>query len=163
MIYLGMPGSGFTIGAFLNYNEAFTTNPGVTTATVITGQNQLNNTLNNTIFDIAGPVTLTNGQIVEGMASPLASNVGAQRFGLHNYTWSDGDGTFSFEVVYGKWKFSPPAQLDIELPLTLSATPIPAALPLFATGLGGLGLLSWRGSGMPPYPWPSARVYRASI
>jgi hypothetical protein len=25
-----------------------------------------------------------------------------------------------------------------------SATPLPAALPLFATGLGGLGLLSWR-------------------
>jgi hypothetical protein len=24
------------------------------------------------------------------------------------------------------------------------ATPIPAALPLFATGIGGLGLLGWR-------------------
>jgi hypothetical protein len=24
------------------------------------------------------------------------------------------------------------------------ATPLPAALPLFATGLGGLGLLGWR-------------------
>jgi Tol biopolymer transport system component len=27
---------------------------------------------------------------------------------------------------------------------TETATPLPAALPLFATGLGGLGLLSWR-------------------
>ena len=27
---------------------------------------------------------------------------------------------------------------------TLAATPLPAALPLFATGLGGLGLLGWR-------------------
>jgi hypothetical protein len=27
---------------------------------------------------------------------------------------------------------------------TSSATPLPAALPLFATGLGGLGLLGWR-------------------
>jgi hypothetical protein len=27
---------------------------------------------------------------------------------------------------------------------TTSATPLPAALPLFATGLGGLGLLGWR-------------------
>jgi hypothetical protein len=27
---------------------------------------------------------------------------------------------------------------------TVSTTPIPAALPLFATGLGGLGLLGWR-------------------
>jgi hypothetical protein len=25
-----------------------------------------------------------------------------------------------------------------------AATPLPAALPLFATGLGGLGLLGWR-------------------
>jgi hypothetical protein len=28
--------------------------------------------------------------------------------------------------------------------LPLSSTPVPAALPLFATGLGGLGLLGWR-------------------
>ena len=27
---------------------------------------------------------------------------------------------------------------------TVSTTPLPAALPLFATGLGGLGFLSWR-------------------
>ena len=26
----------------------------------------------------------------------------------------------------------------------LTATPLPAALPLFATGLGALGLLGWR-------------------
>ena len=26
----------------------------------------------------------------------------------------------------------------------ISATPLPAALPLFAGGLGGLGLLGWR-------------------
>ena len=28
-----------------------------------------------------------------------------------------------------------------------TATPLPAALPLFATGLGGLGLLGWRRKG----------------
>ena len=27
---------------------------------------------------------------------------------------------------------------------TWSETPLPAALPLFATGIGGLGLLGWR-------------------
>jgi len=26
----------------------------------------------------------------------------------------------------------------------INTTPLPAALPLFATGLGGLGLLGWR-------------------
>ena len=30
------------------------------------------------------------------------------------------------------------------LTVTIGATPLPAALPLFATGLGGLGLLGWR-------------------
>jgi hypothetical protein len=29
-------------------------------------------------------------------------------------------------------------------PITTPATPLPAALPLFATGLGALGLLGWR-------------------
>ena len=28
--------------------------------------------------------------------------------------------------------------------LTPAPTPLPAALPLFATGIGGLGLLGWR-------------------
>jgi hypothetical protein len=35
------------------------------------------------------------------------------------------------------------SQLTITTPST-SATPLPAALPLFATGLGALGLLGWR-------------------
>ena len=34
--------------------------------------------------------------------------------------------------------------LSIALPDTQSATPLPAAFPLFATGLGVLGLLGWR-------------------
>jgi hypothetical protein len=33
---------------------------------------------------------------------------------------------------------------DSFLPGTLSSVPLPAALPLFATGLGALGLLGWR-------------------
>jgi len=33
---------------------------------------------------------------------------------------------------------------DVTVGETVGATPIPAALPLFATGLGGLGLLGWR-------------------
>jgi hypothetical protein len=31
-----------------------------------------------------------------------------------------------------------------DLSFTISQTPLPAALPLFATGLGALGLLGWR-------------------
>jgi hypothetical protein len=33
---------------------------------------------------------------------------------------------------------------DISVPGGTTATPLPAALPLFATGIGGLGLLGWR-------------------
>jgi hypothetical protein len=31
-----------------------------------------------------------------------------------------------------------------DLPIATTPTPLPAALPLFATGLGALGLLGWR-------------------
>jgi hypothetical protein len=34
--------------------------------------------------------------------------------------------------------------IDFMTTITPTATPLPAALPLFATGLGGLGLLGWR-------------------
>ncbi len=33
---------------------------------------------------------------------------------------------------------------DGQLEFSANATPLPAALPLFATGLAGLGLLGWR-------------------
>jgi hypothetical protein len=33
---------------------------------------------------------------------------------------------------------------DVSITQDEVATPLPAALPLFATGLGGLGLLGWR-------------------
>jgi hypothetical protein len=32
---------------------------------------------------------------------------------------------------------------DVEGPVTFTATPLPTALPLFATGIGALGLLGW--------------------
>jgi hypothetical protein len=45
--------------------------------------------------------------------------------GTYTWTWGTGDHAGSFEIEIG-------------------ATPLPAALPLFATGIGGLGLLGWR-------------------
>ena len=43
----------------------------------------------------------------------------------------------------GGWMFES-ALLFINSDSQLSETPLPAALPLFATGLGALGLLGWR-------------------
>ena len=42
---------------------------------------------------------------------------------------------FDAPVIVGEW--------DITI-REATATPLPAALPLFATGLGALGLLGWR-------------------
>ena len=36
------------------------------------------------------------------------------------------------------------AVASMHMTLAPTTTPLPAALPLFATGLGGLGLLGWR-------------------
>jgi hypothetical protein len=50
--------------------------------------------------------------------------------GTYTWTWLDSSGlntAGSFEI-------------DVLAP----TTPLPAALPLFATGIGGLGLLGWR-------------------
>ena len=48
---------------------------------------------------------------------------------------------FNLEVL------NPPGNLQFAIdptPFTDNATPLPAALPLFASGIGGLGLLGWR-------------------
>ena len=37
-----------------------------------------------------------------------------------------------------------PKEVDLFTPLNATVTPLPATLPLFATGLGALGLLGWR-------------------
>jgi hypothetical protein len=46
--------------------------------------------------------------------------------------WCFGINTPNASHGVGQWSYS------------LSATPLPAALPLFASGLGALGLLGWR-------------------
>jgi hypothetical protein len=49
--------------------------------------------------------------------------------------------TFSFGTTEGAELVADPLG---DPPTPFAANPIPAALPLFATGLGGLGLLAWR-------------------
>jgi hypothetical protein len=51
---------------------------------------------------------------------------------------SQSDGAWSVEVEGGG------SILDVGTNGTWSATPLPAALPLFAGGLGAMGLLGWR-------------------
>ncbi len=47
-----------------------------------------------------------------------------------------GTGPLDIQMAWAFASYSPPVEL--------TATPVPATLPLFASGLGGLGLLRWR-------------------
>jgi hypothetical protein len=49
--------------------------------------------------------------------------------------------SFDGIILDGSTPFFAVTDIDIEFS---AATPLPAALPLFATGLGALGLLGWR-------------------
>ena len=145
-----IPGIGttpYTIGEFLNYSGGLTVN---------TGSSELGNTLDNTILNFTGQITVTNGQTFDlghddGVTlliggSPVVSDPGPTALDFTPYTYSGPSGTFSFQLVYGEC-CDAPGILEINLPWTgaeLSSTPLPAALPLFATGLGAMGLLGWR-------------------
>ena len=65
--------------------------------------------------------------------------------------WDKGDGTLAFLIsgtlanVFDVWVKTSVGSGDMALTGSeLSQTPLPAALPLFAGGLGALGLLGWR-------------------
>lgn len=61
--------------------------------------------------------------------------------------FADGSGNFNLQFTQGTNREASPILDDVTISDNISnqgVTPIPAALPLFATGLGGLGLLSWR-------------------
>ena len=66
----------------------------------------------------------------------------AQNFtGTDTFTYED---VYSFEECLGSACFFIISQTSNLATVTIDATPLPAALPLFATGIGGLGLLGWR-------------------
>jgi hypothetical protein len=53
--------------------------------------------------------------------------------------FSPSGGTVGLVTYFGPWGFS-----GGSFDTVLTPTPLPAALPLFVTGIGGLGLLGWR-------------------
>src|SRR5664279_2421560 len=60
---------------------------------------------------------------------------------------TDGSGNFNLQFTQGTNREASPIIDDVIISNNISnqvATPLPAALPLFATGPGGLGLLGWR-------------------
>jgi len=124
-ILIGPTGIGSPNGLSTGSDTLYLTNgPTLYTVNTTTGAATLVGSSSSGIF---GAEVVESGTIYAGSAVPLAV-----------YTLNGGDGTGSLLAdVSGTrsnfWGLAP----DTE-------TPLPAALPLFATGIGGLGLLGWR-------------------
>jgi len=128
----------YTIGQFLN-SQAGTT--------VLTGSGQLGNTLDNTLFDFTGTVSVTNGEtftaghddgltlVIDG--TTVINDPGATSFITTTETYTGPTGTESFQLVYGEC-CGAPADLEISLPLS-SPVPEPSSLLMLGTGLLALG------------------------
>jgi hypothetical protein len=70
----------------------------------------------------------------------IAWSISLHEAGLAVFTSNTGDSSSSL----GPISFIGASNSGMPGMWSVAATPIPAALPLFVTGLGGLGLLGWR-------------------
>jgi|SRR5580704_3199019 len=136
-------GSLYTIGEFLTFGGA----------TVLTGASQLGNTLDNTIFNFTGTVSVTNGEtfsaghddgltLIIGGTTVISAPFGTS-FVVTTQTYTGPTGNFPFQLVYGE-AFGAPGDIEVSGLALVSTTPLPAALPLFAGGLGLLGMFARR-------------------
>lgn len=132
----------YTIGEFLASGSG---------STVLTGSSQLGNTLDNTIFNFVGTVSVTTGQTFtaghdDGLTLVIGGitviNVpGATAFSTTTETYTGPSGTFAFQLVYGEC-CGAPADLSISLPL--QSAPEPSSVFLVGTGLLALSAYAKR-------------------
>jgi hypothetical protein len=76
---------------------------------------------------VAGGVLLTNG-----------------KYSFRVYDYTDTNNNYGDQLAWFVSSGFNPAIITVSATISTSATPLPAALPLFATGLGALGLLARR-------------------
>jgi hypothetical protein len=108
------------------------------TATALSNQTFTVNWLYHT-NDVDGPSFDPAGYLLDGVLTQLTNNDGPD----------DQSGTFILSVllgqVYGLYVDSSDSIFGAaDIKIAGAETPLPAALPLFVTGLGTLGLLGWR-------------------
>jgi hypothetical protein len=112
----------------------------------------MDNGTTGTLLNFTGFVTVTSGQnitvthddgltlIIGGLT--VINQPGPTAPTTTMVAYGGPSGNLPFQLVYGEC-CQGAAVLQIDLPLS-SAVPLPAALPLFASGLGAMGLFGWR-------------------
>jgi len=131
----------YTIGEFLSSGSG---------STVLTGSSQLGNTLDNTLFDFQGTVSVTNGQsfiaghddgltlVINGQT--VISAPGPTSFTTTPSVYTGPTGTYAFNLVYGEC-CGAPADLQISLPLISAPVPEPETYAMLLAGLGLMGFM----------------------
>lgn len=118
---------------------------GANTLSFLWGSPDAYNTL--TFLDKDGNVigSITGTGVTTGPASfdAIDGLIAPQTYGHDQVTFTD-TGLFYAVVLSSTTNAFEYANLSLSLINTDLQTPLPAALPLFASGLGGLGLLGWR-------------------
>ena len=135
-------GGAYTLGEFLSSGGA----------TVLTGSGNLGDSLDNSVFEFTGTVSVTNGeQFQAGHDDGLQLQIGSilvidapgpTSFTTTPATYTGPTGTFSFDLVYGEC-CGAPADLGIALPFE-SSVPEPLTLSLFGAGLAGAAAMRRR-------------------
>jgi hypothetical protein len=137
-------GSLYTIGEFLSSGGA----------SVLTGAGELGNTLDNTIFNFTGNVSVTTGETFtvghdDGLTLVIGGlhvidEPGPTGFVTTTETYTGPSGTLPFQLVYGEC-CGAPGDLSISLPLN-GATPEPSTWVMVVLGFAGLGFARYRTS-----------------
>ena len=150
--------AGLTAGAgnqFVTLGGGFFNSGTARWSTTITGLT-IGQTYNLT-FEIANENNFTTSPQPEGPPSPQTLSVSINSVAMGDFTapvdmnsiywksWIPESVSFVATSTSESLAFSSTTNFDIGLDnVQITQTPIPAALPLFATGIGGLGLLGWR-------------------
>lgn len=119
--------------------------------TVISGNGS--HTMNNTLWDIVGTVTVTSGEMFtfrhdDGLTLDIAgltvvSAPGPTSAVTTTGTYTGASGNQPFQLVYGEC-CGGPATLNVDLPFVSPAVPEPSTWAMMGLGFAGLGFVGFR-------------------